>query len=115
MGVGNLSAGIVSSPKVMPVCRSSILTTATIEPAIASSTGDVSLAWSSRSWAIFRPLRAPVAGTLVSFFSVPEKTRMKLSFCTKGSTRVLKTWATSGPEGSATTSTSSPAAFLAVR
>ena len=40
---------------------------------------------------------------------------MKLSFCTKGSMRVLKTWATSGPAGSALTSTSSPAAFCAVR
>ena len=31
---------------------------------------------------------------------------MKLSFCTNGSMRVLKTWATSGPAGSALTSTS---------
>ncbi len=40
---------------------------------------------------------------------------MKLIFCTKGSMRVLKTWATSGPAGSALTSTVSPAAFCAVR
>ena len=45
----------------------------------------------------------------------PRRSRRKLSFCTKGSMRVLKTWATSGPAGSALTSTSSPAAFWAVR
>ena len=61
------------------------------------------------------PLRTPTTGTVESFFSVPEKTRMKLSFCTNGSMRVLNTWATSGPAGSAFTSTSSPAAFFAVR
>ena len=40
---------------------------------------------------------------------------MKLIFCTKGSMRVLNTWATSGPAESALTSTCSPAAFCAVR
>ena len=63
----------------------------------------------------FTPFRTPTTGTVESFFSVPEKTRMKLSFCTNGSMRVLNTWATSGPAGSAFTSTSSPAAFFAVR
>ena len=51
---------------------------------------------------------------MLSFFSVPEKMRMKLSFCTNGSMRVLKTWATSGPAGSALSVTSSPS-FFAVR
>ena len=49
-------------------------------------------------------LAGGLAGTVSSFFSVPEKTRMKLSFCTNGSMRVLKTWATSGPAGSGTIS-----------
>ncbi len=61
------------------------------------------------------PFRTPTTGTIASFFSVPEKTRRKLSFWTKGSMRVLNTWATSGPAGSAFTSTSSPAAFFARR
>ncbi len=40
---------------------------------------------------------------------------MKLSFCTKGSMRVLKICATSGPSGSAVTSTVFPSAVTAVR
>ncbi len=55
----------------------------------------------SSKWPILTPLRALDAGTRSSLLSVPEKTRMKLSFCTNGSMRVLKTWATSGPPGSA--------------
>ena len=84
----------------MPVCRSSILVTATISPGPASSTGSVSSACTSNSWPSLTPLRdAARPARSSSFFSVPEKTRMKLSFCTKGSMRVLKTWATSGPAG----------------
>jgi hypothetical protein len=36
-------------------------------------------------------LRALGDSIVESFFSVPEKTRMKLSFCTNGSMRVLNT------------------------
>ncbi len=97
------------------MCNSSTLATATIAPAPASSTGLVSSACISMSAAIFTPLRAPTTGTVESFFSVPEYTRMKFNFCTKGSMRVLKTWATSGPAGSDLISTASPAAFVAAR
>ena len=103
IGVGNEMGGMVKSPSVVPVCRSSTLATATIPPGPTSSTGAVSLACTSNSAPSFTPLRTPTTGTIESFFSVPEKTRMKLSFCTKGSIRVLKTWATNGPAGSAFT------------
>jgi len=73
------------------------------------------LACTSNRAVIFTPFRTPTTGTVESFFSVPENTRMKLSFCTNGSMRVLNTWATRGPAGSALISTSSPAAFFAVR
>ena len=115
IGVGNGMGGMVSSPSDEPVCRSSTLATATIPPGPTSSIGSVSSACTCNSAPSFTPFRTPTTGTVESFFSVPEKTRMKLSFCTNGSMRVLNTWATSGPAGSAFTSTSSPAAFFAVR
>ena len=91
------------------------MVTATIWPAPAVSIGSVLSACTSNNCPIFTPFRKPTTDTLSLFFMLPEKTRMKLNFCTNGSIRVLKTWATSGPAGSAFTSTSSPAAFFAVR
>ncbi len=103
--------GKANSPIELPVCNSSTLATATMLPGPASSTGEVSEAWTSSSAAIFTGFRTPETVSVLSFFSVPEKTRMKFSFCTNGSMRVLKHCATSGPAGSDLSSTSSPAAL----
>ena len=48
------------------------------------------------------------AGTTASFPKVPENTRIKLSFCTNGSMRVLNTNAASGAVGSTVRVVSSP-------
>ena len=60
----------------------------------------------------FHRLPRPETVIVLSFFSVPEKTRTKFNFCTKGSIRVLKHCATSGPAGSALISTSAPSALV---
>ena len=99
MGVGNWIAGSAHVAQRSAGCSSSILAMATISPGPASSTACVSAACTASSGPILTGLRALLAATTSSRLSVPEKTRMKLSFCTNGSMRVLKTWATSGPVG----------------
>ena len=53
---GKWIGGMANSPSVTPVCKSSILATATISPGPASSTGSVSLACTWNNWADLDPL-----------------------------------------------------------
>ena len=102
-----------AAARVSDTFRSSILTNTTIWPATAWSTLTCSAPLTDSNWPILTAL--PMRGTWTdeSFLSVPEKTRMKLIFDTKGSMRVLKTWATSGPPPTSI-ATSSPST-LALR
>jgi hypothetical protein len=71
-----LIGGSSTSPNDVPVCRSSVLATATISPAVAASSGCVFSPCTDSSGPILIPFRAPVAGSVLSFFIVPEYTRM---------------------------------------